>query len=69
MPPASAIPRLARPAKNLTRLPLDPRTAFLAAQVDGKMTVQNILDLGIMTRAEALAALECLVKLGVVVFI
>jgi hypothetical protein len=68
LPPGSSIPRLTRTAKTLTQLPLDPRTAFVAAQVDGKMTVQNILDLGLMTRVQALAALDSLVKLGVIVF-
>ena len=69
LPPASAVPRLTRTPKSLTSLPLDPRAAFLASQIDGHITVQNILDLGLMTRAEALAALDRLVKLGVVVFV
>jgi len=68
LPPAAAIPRLTRTAKSLTSLPLDPRAAFLASQIDGHLTVQNILDLGLMKRVEALAALDRLVKLGVVVF-
>lgn len=68
LPPGSAIPRLTRSTKSLTTLPLEPRAAFLAAQIDGSMTVQNILDLGLMTRLEALTALDRLVKLGVVVF-
>jgi hypothetical protein len=69
LPPGSSIPRLTRSAKSLTALPLDPRAAFVAAQIDGHMTVQNILDLGLMTRVEALAAFHRLVKLGVVVFV
>ena len=68
LPPGSSIPRLTRSAKSLTTLPLDPRAAFVAGQIDGTMTVQNIVDLGLMTRAETLTALDRLVKLGVVVF-
>ncbi|MDB4935982.1 MAG: hypothetical protein JWP87_2954 [Labilithrix sp.] len=68
LPPGSSVPKLTRTAKSLTSLPLDPRAAFVAAQIDGSMTVQNILDLGLMSRVEALAALGVLVKLGVVVF-
>lgn len=68
LPPGSSIPQLTRSAKSLTTLPLDPRAAFVAAQIDGNMTVQNILDLGLMTRVETLTALDRLVKLGVVVF-
>jgi hypothetical protein len=68
LPPGSSIPRLTRSVKSLTALPLDPRAAFVAGQIDGHMTVQNILDLGLMTRAETVGALDRLVKLGVVVF-
>lgn len=49
--------------------PLDPRAAFVAAQIDGNVIVQNILDLGLMSRVDALAALDRLVKVGVVVFV
>jgi len=68
LPPASAVPRLTRSAESLVALPLDPRTAFVAAQIDGATTVQNLLDLGSMPKHAALEALCRLVKLGVVVF-
>lgn len=68
LPPPSAIPKLTRSVNSLTSLPIDPRSAFVATQIDGQTTVENILDLGTMPRSEALAALVRLVKLGVVVF-
>lgn len=69
LPAANAVPRLTRTAKSLVTLPLDPQAAFIASQIDGQTTVQNIMDLGLMRRAEAVDALNRLVKLGVVVFV
>lgn len=69
LPAPSAIPRLTRTAKSLVTLPLDPQAAFIASQIDGQTTVQNIIDLGLMRRVEAVDALNRLVKLGVVVFL
>lgn len=69
LPSPSAVPRLTRSTPSLVSLPLDPNAAFIASQIDGNTTVQNILDLGTMRRSEALHALLQLVKLGVVVFL
>ncbi len=68
LPPPSAIPRLTRPLKELTSLPLDSVAALIAAQIDGKTNVQQLLDLGFVPQAVGIAALGRLVKLGVVVF-
>jgi hypothetical protein len=68
LPPPSAVPRLTRSAASLRSLPLDPRAAFLAEQIDGVTSLQSILDLDNMPRAEAVEVLERLVELGVVVF-
>ena len=68
LPPPTAVPVLTRSASSLVELPLDPRAAFLASQIDGSMSLQCLLDLGVMPRIVMLEALTQLIALGVVVF-
>jgi hypothetical protein len=55
-----------RAQKDLATAPLDAREAFLLSLVDGRMTVQDIVDAAAMPKAEAIAILQRLVRLDLV---
>jgi hypothetical protein len=61
----SRIPRLAVEAQHLTLLVLDHREGFVLSRVDGKSTIETILDVCAMPAEEALAIVESLVERGV----
>ncbi len=60
------IPRLLKPAAEIAHLPIDHRAGFLLAHVDGRQSMEEILDVCAMPEAEALAHLERLLALGVI---
>src|SRR4051812_7811097 len=66
LPPAKSVPLLVM--RRVHELPLDPQAAFVLDQVDGRTTIQDILDLGAMSRSKTLDAIVHLVALGVIAF-
>jgi hypothetical protein len=62
------VPRLTVPAAELTLQPLDHRSGFLVSLVDGRSTVETILDLCAMPSDEALQILQGLIERGVVIY-
>jgi hypothetical protein len=63
----SRIPKLAVSADAMKLLVLDHREGFLVSRVDGKSTIETILDVSAMSAEEALMILESLVERGVLV--
>jgi hypothetical protein len=63
-PPASA-PRMLLSRGELAALPLDPRDAFVLSLVDGKTSVQGLVDMAALGDGEVLTILERLAALRV----
>ena len=61
-----AVPRLVAPNDKLLRMSIDERSGFLLSFVDGKMTIESILDVCCIEQAEAVALLLNLVKRGAI---
>jgi len=61
-----AIPRPARPARDLLRLRLDARAGFVLSMVDGHTTVQTIIDVCGLPDAEVVALLRTLRDAGAI---
>jgi hypothetical protein len=61
----TGVPRILRPLSELAHLPIDHRAGFLLAHVDGRQTMEEILDVCAMPEAEALAVIDRLRKMGV----
>ncbi len=59
---------LLRSQREIAMLPLDPKIAFVLSQVDGRRTIDEILDVCAMPEREALAIVRHLVRLGIVGF-
>jgi hypothetical protein len=64
--PRSAVPWLLATQERLIGLPLDSRSAFVVSLVDGRCTVEMILDMAGMPADEAVEILHRLVRLGVI---
>jgi hypothetical protein len=64
----TGVPRLMVSAGEVSALPLDHRSGFLLAHVDGSSTMEDILDICAMTESEALGIMKNLVSLGVISF-
>lgn len=62
----SAVPWLVVTYDNLRRLPLDTRTGFVVSLIDGRCTVEMLLDVSGMPEDETLDILRELVGLGAV---
>jgi hypothetical protein len=62
------VPRLALSRRALLVQPLDHRAGFIVSLIDGKCSVETILDLSAMRRTEALRILRELATMGVVDF-
>lgn len=62
------VPRLVVSPSELTKLPMDPRGAFLLGNVDGMSSLEEILDMSPIPRDEALALVDGLERLGVIAF-
>jgi hypothetical protein len=67
LPDPKAIPR--RVTNAVQELPLDPGAAFVLEQIDGRTSVQDILDGGTLPRFATLDAICRLVELGVIAFL
>ena len=60
------VPFLAVAVRELTLLPLDHREGFLLSRVDGRSTIETILEVSAMPADEALAILESHVARGII---
>jgi hypothetical protein len=63
--PFAAVPWLVVPHDTLVSLPLDSRSAFILSLVDGRCTVEMILDMSGMNEDETMDLLQKLMRLGV----
>jgi hypothetical protein len=64
--PRGAVPWLVGTYEELRRMPLDARDWFVLSLVDGRSSVQMIVDLSAMPEAETLAVLVRLLKAGAI---
>jgi hypothetical protein len=64
--PLFAVPGLVVSLDSLRFLPLDARGAYVASLMDGRCSVETILDICEMNRAEVLDSLARLVELGAI---
>ncbi len=67
LPNPRSVPR--RAMRAVQELPLDPAAAFVLEHVDGRTSVQDLVDLGALPRFATLDALCRLLELGVIVFL
>jgi hypothetical protein len=71
IPPAAnhlaRVPRVAMKSRELSLLPLDHREGFLLSMIDGRTSIETILDVCAMPADEALQLLEGLADRGVIV--
>ena len=65
-PTPVAAPRLLKTRAELAAAPIDHRDAFVLSLLDGKTSVQGVVDLAAMPDGEVLGILERLAKLGIV---
>ncbi|MBX3259843.1 MAG: hypothetical protein KF782_09135 [Labilithrix sp.] len=63
---SSRVPRLLVGPKEISKLPMDPRAAFILGHIDGIQSMEEILDVCAMPEAEALELIERLRALGVI---
>jgi hypothetical protein len=61
-----AVPVVALTPQEVLALPLDARSGFLLARIDGTSTLQTLLDVSAMPAVDAMALLEELLALGAV---
>lgn len=64
----TGVPRLLVSDGEISRLPLDHRAGFLLAHVDGRSSMEDILDVCAMSEGEALGIMKELVSMGVIAF-
>ena len=64
--PLKAVPWLVATYDKLQRMSLDERSGFLLSFIDGRMTVEMILDVCCIERSEAIALLVNLVNRGAI---
>jgi len=64
--PMSATPRLCMRASELVALPLDHRSGFLLSHIDGKRTVENVIDVSHLSPSDSLEAIGSLIALGAI---
>jgi hypothetical protein len=60
------IPRVLRSTAELASAPLDHREGFVVSLVDGKTTVQALIDLAAMPDGELIIVLQRLRRLGII---
>ncbi len=61
-----AVPVVALTAQEIDVRPLDARSGFLLARIDGTSSLQTLLDVSAMPWSEAMSLLEELLALGAV---
>jgi len=60
------VPHLLVGPKEIAKLPMDPRAAFILGHIDGIQSMEEILDVCAMPEAEALELIERLRRMGVI---
>lgn len=60
------VPRLLVGPKEIAKLPMDPRAAFILGHIDGIQSMEEILDICAMPEADALELVERLRAMGVI---
>ena len=60
------VPRLLVGPKEISKLPMDPRTAFILGHIDGIQSMEEILDVCAMPESEAIELIERLRAMGVI---
>lgn len=60
------VPRLLVGPKEISKLPMDPRAAFILGHIDGIQSMEEILDVCAMPEAEAIELIERLRRMGVI---
>jgi hypothetical protein len=63
----AAVPMVAKTPEELLALPLDARFGFLLSQMDGATTVEDLLDVAGLDRADVLEMLGQLLQQGVII--
>jgi hypothetical protein len=70
LPRPDGVPRVQEAMRaTVLSLPLDSRAAFLVSQMDGKTTLQEIIDLSPLTREDTITIVGELRQLGLIVFL
>jgi hypothetical protein len=64
--PRHAIPWLIVTFDDLRAMPLDPRDGFILSLVDGRSSIEMIIDLATLPEAETLTVLMRLLKVGAI---
>jgi hypothetical protein len=64
--PMHAVPWLVMTLEQVMALPLDPRAGFLLSKIDGRSTVEMILDMSGIREDEVIAILGRMVELRVI---
>ena len=64
--PAKQVPRVLVGPKDISKLPMDPRAAFILSHVDGFHSVEEIIDMCSMPESQALELIDRLHDLGVI---
>jgi hypothetical protein len=64
--PLSAVPWLVVTFEDLRRLPLDARAGFVVSRIDGRSSVEMLLDLCALPEGETLDIVAELVRLGAI---
>jgi hypothetical protein len=60
------VPQLLVGPKEIAKLPMDPRAAFILGHIDGIQSMEEILDVCAMPEAEAIELIERLHRMGVI---
>lgn len=60
------VPRMLVRMNEISKFPIDPRSAFLLGYVDGSLSVEEIVDLCAIPSSEALELIDRLQRLGVI---
>ncbi|HSO35591.1 MAG TPA: hypothetical protein VLT33_23845 [Labilithrix sp.] len=62
----SATPRLCMRAAEIVALPLDHRSGFLLSHIDGKRTVEEVIDVSHLSPPDTLEVIASLIMLGAI---
>ena len=64
--PMTATPRLCMRAADLVALPLDHRSGFLLSHIDGKRTIEEVIDVSHLSPIDTLEVIGSLIALGAI---
>jgi len=64
--PRNATPRLCMRAAEIVALPLDHRSGFLLSHIDGKRTVEEVIDVSHLSPDDTVEVIASLIRLGAI---